>query len=254
MTLKGKHALVTGGSRGIGRGIALELAECGARIAVHYHVNEGAARDTLERIRKHGSDGFIVQADVSRPEDIARLFATVKQEFQTLDIFVSNARPELPTFYQAPMTITLDQWDMALNSQARAFLIGVREAAALMGEGGRIVAVTYAPGARTGSWQPWVAMGSAKAAADSLVRYFAVALARRGITVNSVSPDSPTTASSTACRRRCRPLHAPGTRAAGRRWVGWGRRGKSAARWRCSARRRRRGSPGSLSTSTAAPR
>lgn len=188
MTLKGKHALVTGGSRGIGRGIALELAECGARVAVHYHVNEGAARDTLERIRKHGSDGFIVQADVSRPADIARLFATVKQEFQTLDIFVSNARPELPTFYQAPMTITLDQWDMALNSQARAFLIGVREAAALMGDGGRIVSVTYAPGSRTGSWQPWVAMGSAKAAADSLVRYFAVALARRGITVNSVSP------------------------------------------------------------------
>jgi NAD(P)-dependent dehydrogenase (short-subunit alcohol dehydrogenase family) len=57
-----------------------------------------------------------------------------------------------------------------------------------MGAGGRILAVTYAPGSRTASWQPWVAMGSAKAALDSLVRYFAVALAQRGITVNAVSP------------------------------------------------------------------
>src|SRR5919205_1190958 len=57
-----------------------------------------------------------------------------------------------------------------------------------MGEGGRIVAVTYATGARTGSWQPWVAMGSAKAARGSLCRYFAWALARCGITVNAVSP------------------------------------------------------------------
>jgi 3-oxoacyl-[acyl-carrier protein] reductase len=52
MTLQGKHALVTGGSRGIGRGIALKLAESGARIAIHYYVNERAARETLERVRK----------------------------------------------------------------------------------------------------------------------------------------------------------------------------------------------------------
>jgi 3-oxoacyl-[acyl-carrier protein] reductase len=52
MTLRGKHALVTGGSRGIGRGIALRLAESGAKVAVHYHVNEGAARETLDRVRK----------------------------------------------------------------------------------------------------------------------------------------------------------------------------------------------------------
>ena len=57
-----------------------------------------------------------------------------------------------------------------------------------MPDGGRIIAVTYAPGGRTGSWQPWVAMGSAKAAMESLCRYFAVALAGRGITVNAVSP------------------------------------------------------------------
>jgi NAD(P)-dependent dehydrogenase (short-subunit alcohol dehydrogenase family) len=91
-------------------------------------------------------------------------------------------------FYQTPLAMTLQQWDMALDSQGKAFLIGVQEAAQLMGEGGRVIAVTFAPGARTGSWQPWVAMGSAKAALESLVRYFAVALAKRGITVNAISP------------------------------------------------------------------
>ena len=188
MSLKGKHALITGGSRGIGRGIALKLAESGARVAVHYYANEAAAKATLERVRKHGADGFLVQADVSRVDDVRRMFAEVKQRFGTLDVFVANARPEAAKFYQKPMDITLEAWDHAMDSQAKAFLVGVREAATLMQAGGRIVAVTYAPGGQRGTWQPWVAMGSAKAALESLVRYFAVALAPRGITVNSVSP------------------------------------------------------------------
>jgi len=75
-----------------------------------------------------------------------------------------------------------------VDSQAKGVLVGVQQAAPLMSAGGRIVAVTYAPGATKGTWQPRVAMGSAKAAMESLVRYFAVALAPRGITVNSVSP------------------------------------------------------------------
>jgi enoyl-[acyl-carrier protein] reductase III len=188
MSLKGKHVLVTGSSRGIGRGIALKLAEGGARVAVHYHTNQAAAKETLERVRKHGSDGVLVQADVSRVEDVRRMFAEVKRAFGTLDVFVANARPEAAKFYQKPMEITLEAWDHAMDSQAKAFLVGVREAVGLMGQGGRIVAITYAPGGQKGTWQPWVAMGSAKAALESLVRYFAVTLAPRGITVNSVSP------------------------------------------------------------------
>ena len=188
MSLKGKHALVTGGSRGIGRGIALKLAESGARVAIHYHVNEAAAQETLERVRKHGADGFLVQADVSRVEDVRRMLTQVKQQFGTLDIFVANARPELAKFYQKPLEMWLEAWDQAMDSQAKAFLVSVQQAALLMGAGGRIVAVTYAPGAQKGTWQPWVAMGAAKAAMESLVRYFAVALAQRGITVNSISP------------------------------------------------------------------
>lgn len=188
MSLEGKYALVTGSSRGIGRGIALKLAEKGARVAVHYYEKEAAAKETLAQAREHGSDGFVVQADVSETEAIRRMFSRVKSEFGKLDIFVSSARTELATFYQGPMEIPLEKWDIALDSQAKAFLVAVREAVPLMPDGGRIVAITYTPGGRTGSWQSWVAMGSAKAALESLCRYFAVALAKRGITVNAISP------------------------------------------------------------------
>jgi enoyl-[acyl-carrier protein] reductase III len=188
MAHDGKHALITGSSRGIGRGIALKLASQGVKVAINYRKNEAAAKDTLAKVRQRGSEGFAVQADVCRPDDITRMFARVKSEFGKLDIFVSNARPDVPEFYQGPMNITLEQWDSALNSQARAFLLAVRAACPLMGQGGRIVAITYAPGGRTGSWQPWVGMGAAKSAMESLCRYFAVALAQRSITVNAVSP------------------------------------------------------------------
>jgi NAD(P)-dependent dehydrogenase (short-subunit alcohol dehydrogenase family) len=188
MAFNGKQALITGSSRGIGRGIALKLAKMGAKVAIHYYQNEAAANDTLAQVRAHGSDGFIVQADVTQPDDICHLFRTVQAEFGTLDIFISNARPEAPAFFYPPLEITLEQWDMAVDSQAKAFLIAAREAAELMPDGGRILAITYATGSRTGSLQPWVAMGAAKAALESLVRYFAVALAPRGITVNAISP------------------------------------------------------------------
>src|SRR5215475_4481529 len=183
-----KHALITGSSRGIGRGIALALAESGVNVAIHYYQNEPAARETLAQVRQRGADGVLVQADVTRPEQITAMFRLVQTAFGTLEIFVSNARPEVPAFFQAPLEMTLAQWDTAFDSQAKAFLIGVREALPLMGAGGRIFAITYAAGSRTGGLQPWVGMGSAKAALESLVRYFAVAVAKRGITVNAISP------------------------------------------------------------------
>lgn len=188
MSLQRKNALITGSSRGIGRGIALKLAENGVNVGIHYYRNESAARATLDAVRRHGSDGFIVQANICRPEEIKRMFQEVRKQFGKLDIFVSNARPEATEFFQPPMDITLQQWDTAFDSQAKAFLIAVREAITMMPEGGRIIAITYAQGSRTGSLLPWVGMGSAKAALESLVRYFAVALAKRKITVNAISP------------------------------------------------------------------
>lgn len=81
-----KYALVTGSSRGIGRGIAIKLAEKGIRVAVNYLNNEAAANDTLAQIQKAGSDGIIIRADVSSPEDISRMAAAVRDHFGALDI------------------------------------------------------------------------------------------------------------------------------------------------------------------------
>jgi len=127
MAIEEKYALITGSSRGIGRGIALGLADSGVKVAVHYFQNDSAASETLEQIRKRGSDGFIVQADVTRPDQITGMVRKVKAEFGHLDIFISNARPEASKFFQSPLDISLEQWDTAFDSQGKAFLVGVRE-------------------------------------------------------------------------------------------------------------------------------
>lgn len=188
MSLAGKNALVTGSSRGIGRGIALKLAERGVNVGITYYRNEQSACDVARQVRAHGARSFVTQVDVCDMESVREMFDFVAKEFGSLDILVSNARTEIPTFYQPPLDIGLEQWDAACDSQAKAFLVEGQLATPLMPRGGRIIALTYADGSRTGSWQSWVAMGSAKAAMESLVRYFAVALAKRGITVNAISP------------------------------------------------------------------
>jgi len=188
MSLDGKFALVTGGSRGIGRGIAVKLASRGASVAVHYFRNIDAANETAGMIRAHGVEASTVQADVTKPDDVTAMIDRVRTQFGALDVFVSNARPEVPEFFHAPFEINLQQWNTAFHSQATAFLVAAQSAARIMRDNGRIIAITYGAGSKTGGLQPWVAMGSAKAALETLVRYIAVGLARRGITVNAVSP------------------------------------------------------------------
>ena len=78
------------------------------------------------------------------PKTSVASFSRWRDRFGRLDIFVSNARPELPTFYEPPLTLSLDSWRMALDSQATAFLVGAQEASHLTRAGGRILAITYA--------------------------------------------------------------------------------------------------------------
>jgi enoyl-[acyl-carrier protein] reductase III len=183
-------ALITGSSRGIGRGIAIKLAECGVKqIGLHYHTRKDEAELTAHVIEQHGARAVLIQADVTKPDDISRMFAEARQALGPLGVFVANARPNVEHFYQPALDLTLEQWRGAMDSQATALLLSAREAATTMVEtGGRIVAVTYAPGGQTGSWRSWAAMGPAKAAMESLLRYLAWEFAGRGLTVNAVSP------------------------------------------------------------------
>ena len=182
-------ALITGSSRGIGRGIALKLAKCGVgKIGVHFQKNHAAAQETARLLREQGVEPLLIQADMTKPEDITRMFAELRSGFGALDVFVANARPDVQHFYQPVLELTAEHWRAAIDSQATALLHCAREAVSLMGSNGRIVAVTYAPGAKTGSWRSWSAMGPAKAAMEALLRYLAWDLAGRGITANAVSP------------------------------------------------------------------
>ena len=220
---------------------------------MHYLQDETAAKETAVSLRGRGAEAIIVQADVTRPDEISRMVAEVEAEFDTIDVFVSNARPELAAFFQPPFDITLEQWDSALDSQAKAFLVGAREASAVMPDGGRIIAVTYATGSRTGGLQPWVAMGAAKAAMEATMRYLAVALAPRRITVNTVSPSWTEDSVLTTLPTEVQELLAIGTTRAGRRWAVWLHPPTSPTQSRCCAATRPGSLPDRRSSSMAAP-
>jgi len=179
----GRRALITGGSRGIGRAIAFKLASLGATVAINYIKNDEAAEETALAIERLGRPALKMKADISEPKEIKRLFEAVKEAFGGLDIFVSNAVSGV----LGPATrIGKFGWDLALNANARAFMIGVQEAVKLFPEtGGKIVAVSS-----IGSFvclPSYAAVGASKAALEALVRYFARELAPRGINVNAVS-------------------------------------------------------------------
>jgi NAD(P)-dependent dehydrogenase (short-subunit alcohol dehydrogenase family) len=184
--LRGKFALVTGASRGIGRGIALRLAERGATIAVNYRANSQAAQDTVGRIKELGGQAIAIQADVTRRDQLATLVRRAYTDFGALDIYVHNALGDLLSFMSPPAQVTLEQWDAAYQCQARAFLVGFQEAAPMLRERGRIFAISYWPGSHLGGFLPYFAMGANKAALESMCRYFAVTLAPRGITANVI--------------------------------------------------------------------
>jgi enoyl-[acyl-carrier protein] reductase III len=184
--LKGKVALVTGSSRGIGRGIAIHLAGHGAKIAVNYLKNVDAANSVVASIKTGGGDAIAIQADVSRPDQVAGMVNQAKAHFGALDIFVNNALGDLLGFMSPPLQVTLEQFQAAFQCQSQAFLVGVQSAAPILSNGGRILAISYWPGSHLGGFLPYFAMGASKAGVEAMCRYFAVALAPRGITVNTI--------------------------------------------------------------------
>jgi enoyl-[acyl-carrier protein] reductase III len=175
----GKSVLVTGGSRGIGRAIALRFAELGAaKVAISYLRNDSAAEETAAEIRAHGAEPQLLRGNVGEPEKAAALI----EEAGALDVLVSNAATGV---IRPALELEEKHWDWTLNANARAFFTLVRHAAPQMQPGSSIVATTSLGSHRV--LDNYVLVGVSKAALEALVRYFAVELAERDIRVNAVS-------------------------------------------------------------------
>jgi len=180
--LKGKSALVTGGTRGIGKAVALALAEMGADIAINFFRSRDAAKTAVAEIEKKGVKGIALRANMGNPEQIPGMFQEIKSTFGKLDILVSNAA--LGHFGNV-LDVNDKMWDVAIATNAKALLFCSQEATKLMPNGGKIVALTslgshrYIPG--------YAAVGVSKAAIETLVRYLAYELASKKINVNGVS-------------------------------------------------------------------
>ncbi|HUG33605.1 MAG TPA: SDR family oxidoreductase [Anaerolineales bacterium] len=183
--LKGKVALVTGASRGIGRGIALTLAEWGADVLVHYARKTGMAQEVVAEIQSMGRRAIAIKANLAEKEKIEAMMDQIEDVFCGCDIFVANAA----TGGFRPMMETSDRhWDWTMDVNARSILHCVRRLAPRMVDRGwgRVVTVTSLGGVRV--VPNYSAVGLSKAVVESLTRYLAVELAPKGIIVNAISP------------------------------------------------------------------
>lgn len=178
---KGLTALVTGGSRGIGRAVSLRLAASCGTVIVNYLQNDAEAEKTRGLIEQQGSTCVLAKANLFYDDEIDRLFETVKTSAGHLDVFVHCAAL---TVFKPLLDIKPNQWDLTMNINARSFLFCAQKAAFLMKEG-KIVALSSLGSQRV--LPHYGAMGTAKAALETLVRYLAVELAPAGIQVNCVS-------------------------------------------------------------------
>ncbi|MHB8810946.1 MAG: enoyl-[acyl-carrier-protein] reductase FabL [Desulfobulbaceae bacterium] len=180
--LDGKVALITGGSRGIGRAIALRLAEYGADVVVNYVRHRGDAEETVAAIEKKGVRCLAVKANVAQEEDVVRMFDEIRKHHDHLDIVVSNAASGV---LKPAMELTIRHWNWAMDINARALLTLSQHAVPMMGAGGRILAVSSLGAVR--AVPNYTVVGASKAALESLVRHLAVELGPKGINVNTIS-------------------------------------------------------------------
>lgn len=187
MKFTGKIVLVTGASRGIGRSIALQFAEQGAQVAVHYHQNRAAAEDTLRQLAGEGHQIF--QADIADPQAVKTLVDSVVGAFGGLDILINNAG----IYTEHPITtVTYEDWQSQWTALLGTNLIAAGNlcycaAKPMMARGGGSIVNISSRGAFRG--EPTApAYGASKAALNAMGQSLAIALAPHRISVTTVAP------------------------------------------------------------------
>lgn len=185
MRLENKVAIVTGGSRGIGRGIALKLAAEGAKVVINYRVNSAAAEEVVGLVEKQGGEAISVQADVSYTAEAQRLIKTAVSTYGRLDILVNNAGT---TRDMLIMLMKEEDWDLVINTNLKSAFNCCKAAARIMMKQryGRIVNITSVSGLAGQAGQ--TNYSASKAGLVGFTKSLAKEIGPRNITVNAVAP------------------------------------------------------------------
>jgi len=182
-SLQEKAALITGGSRGIGRAVAIGLAARGARVVIGYHSNATRANEVVETIVAAGGKATAIQANLARASEVTRLFDQAERAIGPPDIVVANAADIL---VKPLVECTEEDYDRIFDTNTRGVFFTLQEAARRMRDGGRIV-VSSTGGTKMFFPNQSLYLGS-KGAVEQFVRALSWELGPRGITVNVVSP------------------------------------------------------------------
>ncbi len=189
MSLRQRCALITGGTRGIGKGIALSLAREGVRIAISYRTNKSAAQNTLRQIQSLGAECFAVEADATDSDKVQFLADTAAERFGRLDILVNN----VGTFYwKAVVETTHEEWQRVIASNLFSTYYMSKAVVPVMRRQrwGRIINIGAVGAERAFGQATISAYAAAKAAVVSFTRSLAIEEAKHGITVNVINPSN----------------------------------------------------------------
>jgi len=185
LPLESKTALVTGASKGVGKGIALELARAGASVAVNYNSDRAGAEATVAEIRAMKRAAFSVQANVGIAADVERMFGQVLEAFSRLDILINNAGVQT---WKPLLDLSEAEWDRTIDTNMKGCFLCTQQAGRHMRErrGGRIVNI--GSGCNKVAFPNLVDYTASKGGIEMLTKVAAVELGRYQITVNCVAP------------------------------------------------------------------
>lgn len=181
--LSGKVAVVTGSSKGIGAATALKLSEAGAKIIINYSSNQMAADEVVSNIKTHGGEAFAIKADISKKEEVVRLFDGSIAHFGKVDIWVNNAGVMLNAMIK---DLNEEQLERQLDLNVKGVFYSLQQAATKLSDNGSIINLSSTV-TRT-IFPTYGVYAATKAAVEQMSRVFAREIGSRGINVNCVLP------------------------------------------------------------------
>ena len=185
LPLESKHALVTGASKGVGKGIALELARAGAQVVVNYNRDGDGAEATVAEIRGMSREAFAVQGDVGVAADVDRMFAQALERFPRLDILINNAGVQT---WKPLLDLTEAEWDRTIDTNLKGCFLCTQRAARHMRDRGRGRIINIGSGCNKVAFPNLVDYTASKGGIEMFTKVAAVELGRYQITVNCVAP------------------------------------------------------------------